>query len=78
MSWGAFRQGLELTLHLEVEQDPKELQEDLSGDRRAKGPEAGRNGKGGPLPVLHSALKKASTYSFNKCLLSVSLAADCL
>ena len=38
---GACRQGLELTLHLEVEQNPKELQEDLSGDRRAKGPEAG-------------------------------------
>lgn len=45
---GACRQGLELTLHLEVEQNPKELQEDLSGDRRAKGPEAGRNGKGSP------------------------------
>lgn len=28
---GAVQEGLELPLHLEVEQDPKELQEDLQG-----------------------------------------------
>lgn len=34
--WGEFREGLELTLHPEVKQDPKELQEDLLGDKVSK------------------------------------------
>ena len=53
LGWGGeFLDELELTLHLKVEQDSKELQGDLLEGQMSKGPEAGRSGKSGQQLAL--------------------------